>query len=377
MLTYPNPINQPNQALVEAAGSLLGWRFVGRRPGVVLVERCNDGGADAVGGKGEGAAAGGGGGKVGGGAGRVEYELLATIPFDSDRKRMTVILRRPSSGQVVVFCKGADNVIFDRATSFLGQVSQCIPYQQNTNTKHSNSSLLMHSVLHLYYSLLFTHSFHIHSPHTPSTPTPSPHTTLLTSTPRHTLPSYTLISHTLPSHPLPFHLSPPPSFHLSPPPSVSPLPPLTPLLSPPVLPSPTPPLLSPPSSSPLPSPSLLSPLLLPSPTPTYCQDGRLIESAEDVAARKEQMTEHLNGFGSDGLRTLVFSRRLLKVRGGALFFVDAVGPIPPHVKTITPNYPPFPSLTYLVYPRRLLKVRGCHSVDSHPSFKLSYISSPL
>ena len=24
------------------------------------------------------------------------------------------------------------------------------------------------------------------------------------------------------------------------------------------------------------------------------------------------MTEHLNGFGSDGLRTLVFSRRLLK-----------------------------------------------------------------
>ena len=94
------------------------------------MERCDDGIIS------DGKGGGGGGGKVGGGTGRVEYELLATIPFDSDRKRMTVILRKPSNGQVVVFCKGADNVIFDRATSFLGQVHAIHPWSKNTSKIH-------------------------------------------------------------------------------------------------------------------------------------------------------------------------------------------------------------------------------------------------
>ena len=99
------------------------------------MERCDDGIiSDGKGGGGGGGKVGG--GKVGGGTGRVEYELLATIPFDSDRKRMTVILRKPSNGQVVVFCKGADNVIFDRATSFLGQVHAIHPWSKNTSKIH-------------------------------------------------------------------------------------------------------------------------------------------------------------------------------------------------------------------------------------------------
>ena len=41
-----------------------------------------------------------------------KYELLNTLEFTSTRKRMSVIVREPS-GQIVLYCKGADNVILD------------------------------------------------------------------------------------------------------------------------------------------------------------------------------------------------------------------------------------------------------------------------
>lgn len=41
------------------------------------------------------------------------YLIYNVIEFDSDRKRMSVIVRKPS-GEVVLFCKGADSVIFER-----------------------------------------------------------------------------------------------------------------------------------------------------------------------------------------------------------------------------------------------------------------------
>lgn len=44
---------------------------------------------------------------------RCEYELLHIIPFTSARKRMTCILKSPE-GNVIVYTKGADNVIFQR-----------------------------------------------------------------------------------------------------------------------------------------------------------------------------------------------------------------------------------------------------------------------
>jgi magnesium-transporting ATPase (P-type) len=101
------------KALVEAAADL-GWRFVGRRPGVVVVERTATSARD-------------------------EYTLLATVPFDSDRKRMSVVLRRPD-GQVVVYCKGADNIIFDRATAFLGSNnSSGVAEQKEQMLQHLNA----------------------------------------------------------------------------------------------------------------------------------------------------------------------------------------------------------------------------------------------
>ncbi|XP_055343219.1 probable phospholipid-transporting ATPase IA [Paramacrobiotus metropolitanus] len=43
----------------------------------------------------------------------VDYELLDVLDFDSDRKRMSVIVRAPT-GQILLLCKGADTVICDR-----------------------------------------------------------------------------------------------------------------------------------------------------------------------------------------------------------------------------------------------------------------------
>jgi len=41
----------------------------------------------------------------------VNYRVLAILPFDNDRKRMSVIVQLPG-GTVRVLCKGADSAIF-------------------------------------------------------------------------------------------------------------------------------------------------------------------------------------------------------------------------------------------------------------------------
>ncbi|KAH8548896.1 hypothetical protein BGW37DRAFT_559478 [Umbelopsis sp. PMI_123] len=44
-----------------------------------------------------------------------EYELLNVIEFNSTRKRMSVIIRRPDPwNDIILYCKGADNVIIER-----------------------------------------------------------------------------------------------------------------------------------------------------------------------------------------------------------------------------------------------------------------------
>ena len=45
---------------------------------------------------------------------RMEYEVLNILEFNSSRKRMSAIVRMPGTGKIVLFCKGADNVIYSR-----------------------------------------------------------------------------------------------------------------------------------------------------------------------------------------------------------------------------------------------------------------------
>ena len=84
------------EALVTAD---VGWKFVARSARHVVVRRVS-GGVEGVA---QGT--------------ELSFEIIATIPFDSTRKRMSVVTVHPVTGDVVVFCKGADNIIFERSRS--------------------------------------------------------------------------------------------------------------------------------------------------------------------------------------------------------------------------------------------------------------------
>ncbi|XP_073690210.1 phospholipid-transporting ATPase VD isoform X2 [Garra rufa] len=49
------------------------------------------------------------------GTGPLSIPLLHVLPFNSSRKRMSVVVRHPLTGEVVVYTKGADNVIMELA----------------------------------------------------------------------------------------------------------------------------------------------------------------------------------------------------------------------------------------------------------------------
>lgn len=48
------------------------------------------------------------------GEGKVEFKVLDVLPFDSVRKRMSVILKNPSTGEIKLYCKGADSNMLPR-----------------------------------------------------------------------------------------------------------------------------------------------------------------------------------------------------------------------------------------------------------------------
>ena len=89
------------EALVKAASDL-GWAFRSRSNDNIVLESVRGGTEEAT-----------------LHPNLVEYRLLATIPFDSTRKRMSVVVRGPD-GKPFILCKGADNIILDRCIGFYG-----------------------------------------------------------------------------------------------------------------------------------------------------------------------------------------------------------------------------------------------------------------
>ncbi|XP_045030963.1 phospholipid-transporting ATPase VD isoform X1 [Daphnia magna] len=81
------------------------------------------------------------------GEGTLEYEILEILPFDSTRKRMSVILRRPETRQIVVYCKGADSAILPRLAytqSFAeNQIIQRTEHHVNQYSKQGLRTLVM------------------------------------------------------------------------------------------------------------------------------------------------------------------------------------------------------------------------------------------
>lgn len=43
-----------------------------------------------------------------------EYEVLKVLPFDSNRKCMSVVIRTPITNEIIIYCKGADSTVFPR-----------------------------------------------------------------------------------------------------------------------------------------------------------------------------------------------------------------------------------------------------------------------
>jgi magnesium-transporting ATPase (P-type) len=70
------------------------------------------------------------------------YSLLLTIPFDSARKRMSVVVRCPD-GSVMLYCKGADNIILDRAVSFAGTTEERVGLQLGVFAEDGLRTLLL------------------------------------------------------------------------------------------------------------------------------------------------------------------------------------------------------------------------------------------
>ncbi|GBG70477.1 hypothetical protein CBR_g6606 [Chara braunii] len=58
----------------------------------------------------------------------VQYELLAVLEFSSERKRMSIVVKEPNTGQIKLYIKGADEMIFSRlrADQDLRSIADCL-----------------------------------------------------------------------------------------------------------------------------------------------------------------------------------------------------------------------------------------------------------
>ena len=56
---------------------------------------------------------------------RIEYDIVSLLPFDSDRKRMTIAVREKGKEEIIVMTKGADNIIYQRSVE--------IKYEEDVN----------------------------------------------------------------------------------------------------------------------------------------------------------------------------------------------------------------------------------------------------
>ncbi|XP_042243746.1 probable phospholipid-transporting ATPase VD [Thunnus maccoyii] len=72
------------------------------------------------------------------GIGSLAVQLLHILPFDSNRKRMSVVVRHPLTGEVVVYTKGADSVIMDLAEG-AEQAQDIYSHIREQTQKHLNS----------------------------------------------------------------------------------------------------------------------------------------------------------------------------------------------------------------------------------------------
>jgi magnesium-transporting ATPase (P-type) len=52
------------------------------------------------------------------------YDILAVNPFNSDRKRMSILVRNPETNTYLVMCKGADNIMIPLCDLSAGRIAK-------------------------------------------------------------------------------------------------------------------------------------------------------------------------------------------------------------------------------------------------------------
>ncbi|KAI8326847.1 hypothetical protein EDC96DRAFT_134720, partial [Choanephora cucurbitarum] len=83
----------PDESALVASARDLGFVFLGRESNVLTVEVMGR---------------------------KKKYDLLNVLEFNSNRKRMSVIVKPHDSDRIVLLCKGADSVIYDRLCTEFG-----------------------------------------------------------------------------------------------------------------------------------------------------------------------------------------------------------------------------------------------------------------
>ena len=71
------------------------------------------------------------------GEGMIDFEVLHILPFDSVRKRMSIILRHPVSKQRILFCKGADSSMISRLQTPLPGSNEEVEIQRTVQNLNS------------------------------------------------------------------------------------------------------------------------------------------------------------------------------------------------------------------------------------------------
>jgi phospholipid-translocating ATPase len=84
----------PDEAALVAAAKNFGYAFTARTPFTVAIDLLNREQYDQ--------------------ASSVNYEVLNILDFNNERKRMSVIVKDPETERILLYCKGADTVIYER-----------------------------------------------------------------------------------------------------------------------------------------------------------------------------------------------------------------------------------------------------------------------
>jgi magnesium-transporting ATPase (P-type) len=79
--------SSPDELALVLGAAKMGFKFLQRTSSNIIVEVPNEG--------------------------NQTWEIICEFPFDSTRKRMSLIVRRPT-GEYLIMCKGADSIILPR-----------------------------------------------------------------------------------------------------------------------------------------------------------------------------------------------------------------------------------------------------------------------